>query len=78
MDYSEKMIAFGLNVAYYRKKCLKTQEQLAEETSLSPATIGRIENPNIYAGTTLETICRLAEALHVTESALLNFRERED
>lgn len=76
MDYSEKMIAFGLNVAYYRKKCLKTQEQLAEDVHMSIGAIGRIENPNIYAGTTLETICRLAEALNTTESDLLDFRER--
>ena len=76
MDYSEKMIAFGLNVAYYRKKCLKTQEQLAEDVQMSIGAIGRIENPNIYAGTTLETICRLAEALNTTESDLLDFRER--
>ena len=78
MKYAEKMIAFGLNVAYYRKKQLMTQEQLAEKIHLSIGTIRRIENPNIYAGTTLETICRLADALHVTESALLDFREQKD
>lgn len=74
MTYGEKLIALGLNIAYYRKLRLLTQEKLAEKAGVSLSTIRKLENPNMFAGVTFEKICRLATALGVTESELLDFR----
>lgn len=75
MTYGEKLIALGLNIAYYRKLRLLTQEQPAEKAKVSISTIRKIENPNMFTGVTFEKICRLADALDVTESELLDFRK---
>lgn len=73
MKYSEKMKKIGLNVSYYRKFRSMTQEQLAEKSGISVSFLRKLENPNIFIGVTFEKICKLAEALEVTESELLNF-----
>lgn len=77
MKYGDKMIAFGLNIVYYRKLKLLTQEQLAEKANVSIGTIQKLENPNLYAGTTLDTLCKIAGALQMTESELLDFRNHK-
>ena len=74
MTYREKLIAFGLNIAYYRKLRRFTQEKLAEISNISVSTIQKLENSNLYTGASLEMICKLASALQVTESDLLDFR----
>ena len=74
MKYKDKLTALGLNIAYYRKLRLMTQEQLAEKAGISISTIRKLENPNLFVGVTIETICRIAEALEVAESELLKFR----
>lgn len=74
MTYSEKLIALGLNIAYYRKLRLLTQEQLAEKANVSISTIRKLENPNLFTGVTFEKLCSLSVALGITESELLNFR----
>ncbi len=75
MTYSEKLIALGLNIAYYRKLRLMTQEKLAEKADISISTIRKLENPNLFTGVTFDKICRLAQALEITESQLLDFRK---
>jgi len=74
MTYSEKLIALGLNIAYYRKLRLLTQEKLAEKAKISISTVRKLENPNMFTGVSFEMICVLAAALEVTESELLDFR----
>ncbi len=74
MTYSEKLIALGLNIAYYRKLRLLTQEKLAEKAEISISTVRKLENPNMFSGVSFEMICVLAAALEVTESELLDFR----
>lgn len=74
MTYYEKLAALGLNIAYYRKLRFLTQEQFAEKANISISTVRKIENPNLFTGITFEKICRIADALGVTESALLDFR----
>lgn len=74
MTYSEKLIALGLNIAYYRKLRLMTQEKLAEKADISISTIRKLENPNLFTGVTFDKICKLAQALEITESQLLDFR----
>lgn len=75
MTYGEKLIALGLNIAYYRKLRLLTQEDLAEKASVSISTIRKLENPNMFTGVTFEKICSLANALDISESELLDFRK---
>lgn len=75
MTYGEKLIALGLNIAYYRKLRLMTQEQLAERAKVSISTIRKLENPNMFTGVTFERICLLANALDITESELFDFRK---
>lgn len=74
MTYSEKLIALGLNIAYYRKLRLMTQEKLVEKADISISTIRKLENPNLFTGVTFDKICKLAQALEITESQLLDFR----
>lgn len=75
MTYREKLTALGLNIAYYRKLRLLTQDKLAEKADVSISTIRKLENPNEFLGVTFEKLCSLANALDVTESELLNFRQ---
>lgn len=75
MTYGEKLVALGLNIAYYRKLRFLTQEKLAEKANVSISTIRKLENPNLFMGITFDKICRLAVALDVTESELLDFRD---
>ena len=75
MTYGEKLIALGLNIAYYRKLRFMTQEQLAEKANISISTIRKLENPNIFIGITFEKMCLIANALDITESELLDFRQ---
>lgn len=67
MTYSEKLIALGLNIAYYRKLRLLTQEKLAEKAEISISTVRKLENPNMFTGVSFEMICVLAAALEVTK-----------
>ncbi len=74
MKYSEKLLNLGLNIAYYRKYRSFTQEQLAEKTGISASFVTKLENPNIFIGITFEKLCRIANALNISEMDLLNFR----
>lgn len=75
LKYKEKLIAFGLNIAYYRKYRMMTQADLAEKAGVSVSTIQKLENPNQYTGASFEVICKIAEALGVNESELLDFKK---
>lgn len=78
LSYADKLIALGLNIAYYRKLKFLTQEKLAEKSNMSLSTIRKLENPNLFIGITFEKICKLAEALEITEGELLDFRKPKD
>ena len=47
VKYKDKLIALGLNVAYYRKYRLMTQADLAEKASVSVSTIQKLEKANL-------------------------------
>ncbi len=74
MTYGEKLIALGLNIVYYRKLRLLTQEKLAEKANVSLSTIRKLENPNMFTGVSFEMICKISSALNISESELLNFK----
>lgn len=69
----EKYKALGLNVSYYRRKRKLTQEQLAEMAEIERNHMSSIELAK--AGTSLDVIFRMADALEVPVHKLFEFRE---
>ena len=72
--FEDKLIRLGLNIAYYRKLKYLTQEQLSEIVGVERSYISRIEAPNIPTSISLELLCKIADALDVSESKLFEFR----
>ncbi len=71
----EKYTELGLNIAFYRKKKSLTQEQLAEKAGISRSHLSAIEAPNIVKPFSIELLFRIAEALEIQPSLLLEFRK---
>ena len=71
----EKYLELGLNIAFYRKRCGLTQEALAERVGISRSHLSAIEAPNLLRPFSLELLLELADALHISPSKLLEFRE---
>ena len=69
----EKYKLLGLNVAYYRKKCGLTQEQLAELIDADRTHISNVEIAG--TGVSLDVIFRLADVLEVPVHRLFEFRD---
>lgn len=69
-----KYIKLGLNVAYYRKLCGYTQEELAEECDISRSYISALEAPNMVQSISLEMLFQIANALRIEPYELLQFR----
>ena len=69
--YLERYKAFGLKVAYYRKKADLTQEALAEQIGRSRNFISKVESTSNVAGVSLETLFRMADVLGVPPSKFL-------
>ena len=73
--YSEKYRQIGLKIAYYRKLRGLTQEELAEQTGLTPAFIGHLEAPNITKALSLDTLFDISAALDIPSYKFLTFEE---
>lgn len=73
--YKDRIIKIGLNVAYYRKYKNITQQQLAEKSKLSRGLISHIEAPDIYKSFTFKTLFKIADALDIPPSKLIEFRD---
>lgn len=69
------IFALSLNISYYRKRCGMTQEQLTEKAGLSRSYLGEIVALNVVATMSLEVLFNIADALSITESKLLEFRD---
>jgi transcriptional regulator with XRE-family HTH domain len=69
----EKYKLLGLNVAYYRKKCGLTQEQLAELIDADRTHISNVEIAR--TGVSLDVIFRIADVLEVPVHRLFEFRD---
>lgn len=69
----EKYKLLGLNIAYYRKYCELTQEQLAEKAGVDYTTISKLETALV--GASLDTIFALADALEIEPVKLFDFRK---
>ena len=75
MDISqiEKYKQLGLNVSYYRRKRELTQEQLAEIVNIDRTHVGNLELAR--AGTSLDVVFRVADALEVPVHKLFEVRD---
>ena len=71
--YKEQYRQIGLKIAYYRKLRGLTQEELAEQVSVTPAFIGHLEAPNISKALSLDTLFDIAAALDVPPYKFLYF-----
>ena len=74
LSFGDKLIRLGLNIAYHRKIKSLTQERLSEIVGVERSYISKIEAPNMYTSISLELLCKIADALDVTESKLFEFR----
>lgn len=70
-NFPERYRDLGLKLAYYRKKMGMSQAQLAEAAKLSTHFIAQVEAPGITTGVSLESLFRLAAALNIPPSKLL-------
>ena len=71
----DKYIALGLNVSYYRKLAGMSQDQLAEKAGISRSHIGNIESRSMVNSMSLEVLFKIANALRIPPSKLLEFRD---
>ncbi len=69
--FSERYKMLGLKIAYYRKKQGFTQDVLAEKAGISTNFLAQVEGTGSTRGISLETLFKLAEALHVPPSKFL-------
>ena len=70
-DYPERYITLGLKIAYYRKKRGYTQENFAEKVGISLNFLAQVEGTGTVRGVSLETLFKMADALQVAPSKLL-------
>ena len=75
IEHRDKFIELGLNITHYRKRAGLTQDQLAEKVGMSRTYLGDIEAPNMVTSFSLEMLFRIAAALGVPASKLLEFRD---
>ena len=67
--YETEYRQLGLRIAYYRKLRGLTQEQLAEQTGLTPNTVSRIERGLLTPS--VETLCDICNALGTDADSIL-------
>ena len=70
-EYAERYITLGLKIAYYRKKRGYTQESFAEKVGISLNFLAQVEGTGMVRGVSLETLFKMADALQVAPSKLL-------
>lgn len=73
LDNAERYRDLGCAIAYYRKRKLLTQEQLAEMIGISRQHMGAIEAPNMVRAISLEVLFHVADVLEVEPYILLKF-----
>jgi len=70
--FQDKYKKLGLNIAYYRKLCGLTQEQLAERLELDRTTVSKIELATV--GVSLDVIFEMAEVFDINPEKLFEIR----
>ena len=71
--FQDKYKKLGLNIAYYRKLCGLTQEQLAERLDLDRTTVSKIELATV--GVSLDVIFEMAEVFEIPPEKLIEMRQ---
>jgi len=74
-NYENRYIHLGLNVSFYRKLRGLTQIHLAEIVGISRTHMSNIEAPGVEKSVSLETLFKLADALGIEPSKLLEIRD---
>jgi len=74
-QYKMNLIKIGLKIAYYRKLCGMTQEELAEACNLSAGYVAQLEGPNSYFCPSLKTLFIIAEVLNTSVSKLVDIED---
>jgi len=74
-EYYDKHLELGFNVTVYRKKAGMTQWQLAEKAGISRQYMSEIEAPNMITNISMEILFKLADALRISPTKLLEFRD---
>ena len=59
--YKMNLIKIGLKIAYYRKLCGMTQEELAERCGLSAGYISQLEGPNSFFCPSIKTLFKITQ-----------------
>jgi transcriptional regulator with XRE-family HTH domain len=72
-DNTERHRDLGCAIAYYRKRRVLTQEQLAEKVGISRQHMGAIEAPNIVRAISLDVLFNIASSLGIEPYILLKF-----
>ena len=70
-EYPERYLVLGLRIAYYRKKAGYTQETFAEKIGISTNFLSQVEGTGTTKGISLETLFKIADALNIPPSKLL-------
>ena len=70
-QYPERYKTLGLKIAYYRKKAGYTQDVFAEMAGISTNFLAQVEGTGTTRGVSLETLFRIADALNIPPSKLL-------
>lgn len=70
--FHDKYKRFGLNVAYYRKLCGFTQEELAEKLGVDRTTVSKIELALV--GASLDTVFLMSEIFGISPDKLFDMR----
>ena len=70
-EYKMNIIKIGLKIAYYRKLCGMTQQQLAEAIDRSDGYVSQLEAPNCYYCPSIKTLFLIAEVLGIPAWKLL-------
>jgi len=72
MPYHEREKGIKLNIGYYRRLRGISQEELAERVDISRTHMGNLELPKSNAGVTLDMLYRIAHALDIDITKLLD------
>lgn len=74
-QYKMNLIKIGLKIAYYRKLCGMTQEELAERCGLSAGYISQLEGPDSFFCPSIKTLFIMAEVLNIPMFKLVDIEE---
>ena len=72
-QYKDRYRTLGLNIAYYRKRCGVTQEELAEKAGVERSRVSKTEIA--WVGTSLDMVYKIADALEVEPYKLFQNKE---